>query len=62
MWLLDFLLLPRSTRELAYLNKIWGAFNDGLLDSKQTRLEIHKYKWKYHLEKIDLLVTFTTLK
>ena len=59
MWLLDLLLLPRSTRELALLNKIHTKFNDKALTTQQTRQVILSHKWRYHIEKVELLLMFT---
>lgn len=57
--LLDWLLLPRETRELARLNDIHEAFNEKRVTGEETRHMIYSHKWKYHHEKIDLLVMFT---
>ena len=61
MWLVDLILLPRSTRELMQLNKIWGYLNDGLLSPAETKSLIAKHKWRYHYEKLQLLITFCDL-
>ena len=57
--ILDYILLPRETRELALLNKIHEAFNEKRISGEQARHLIYQNKWKYHHEKIDLLVLFT---
>lgn len=59
MWL-DYLLLPRSTIELAHLNRIWEAYNEQKLSPQQVRTKLLQRKWKHHIEKADLLLQFTT--
>lgn len=54
----DYLLLDRETYELAHLNEIWGAFNDKKITPKECRRKIYSFKWKYHHDKIDLLMMF----
>lgn len=58
---IDWILLPRDTRELGRLNDIHEAFNDKRLTGEETRHEIYSYSWKYHHEKIDMLILFTGL-
>ena len=55
---LDKILLPKDTIELAELNKIWEAFNEKRLTPKQTQHELLKRAWKFHLEKVQLLLDF----
>lgn len=47
----------RSTLELSRLNTIWERFNGGedVLD------DILSNRWKYHKEKVKLLLTFIKL-
>ena len=61
MWLIDLLILPRSARELARLNRIHNAFNEGRLTSAQARSAIYMHKWKYHHNKVNLLIELTHL-
>lgn len=50
--------MMRSTNELARLNLIWGKFNDGndILD------DILANNWKYHQDKVKLLLDFYFIK
>ena len=56
-WLIWEMLLSREARcirELAKLNKIWDAFNMGVLTNEQARMEVNSREWRYHQEKIKL--------
>lgn len=57
----DYGLLPRETIELGELNKIHEDFNNKKLTPKYTRYELYKRKWKYHHDRVDMLITFTYL-
>lgn len=57
--LIDRLLLPRETWELARLNKIWEAFNEKKLTPEQTRRKLYRYSWKKQQDNVDILVRFT---
>ena len=58
---IDWLLFPRETRELGRLNEIHEAFNEKQASPEQTRHAIYNERWKYHHEKVDLLMQFTFL-
>jgi hypothetical protein len=50
--ILDWLLLPKSTIELADLNEIWNRFNEG----EDVMEELLRHRWKYQLPKVRMLV------
>jgi hypothetical protein len=56
---IDWLLLDRETYELARLNRIHEAFNEGKITGEQTRHLVYSFKWKHHYDKIDLLLRFS---
>jgi hypothetical protein len=59
--IIDWLILPRETRELARLNKIYEALNENRATPRKTRNSIYSYRWKYHHEKIDLIIQCTII-
>lgn len=59
--IIDWLILPRETIELARLNKIHEAFNERKITGEQCRHLIYSFKWKYHHDKIDLLMTLVSM-
>lgn len=48
----------RSTNELGKLNNLWERFNNG----ENVKDEVLKQKWKYHKDKVDLLLYFIKFK
>lgn len=56
--IIDWLILPRETKELVRLNKIYDAFNEKRITPEETRHLVYSFKWKYHHKKIDMLVCF----
>ena len=48
----------RATLELEHLNTIWERFNNG----EDVLYDILDRKWKYHKDKVRLLLTFIYLK
>ena len=59
MWLIDYLILPLETRELAKLNKIWEAFNEKKLNPKETRYLLYHFSWKKQRDKVEILIMLT---
>ena len=62
MWLLDNIIAlfskqMRATLELARLNKLWERFNNG----EKIKEEVLNQKWKYHQEKVNLLLDIINL-
>lgn len=47
----------RATLELARLNKLWERFNNG----ENVRQEVLEQRWKYHQDKVNLLLDFLKL-
>lgn len=47
----------RSALELGKLNAIWEKFNNG----ESVTDELLSHKWKYHIEKVKLLLSFERL-
>ena len=63
MWLIDRIIAVfspsmRSTLELGRLNKIWERFNNG----EDIKDEVLSQEWKYHQDKVKLLLKFIELK
>ncbi|MFW5962623.1 MAG: hypothetical protein ACOCQR_03305 [bacterium] len=57
--MLNKIILPLSTKELALLNDIHDKFNKKQLSPAEARHIIYRQRWKYHYEKIDFLIGFT---
>lgn len=54
---IDWLILPNSTLELGYLNKIVGDYldtNDGSIEA--LLVELTEYDWKYHKDKAQMFI------
>ncbi len=56
--ILDFLLLPADTRELARLNEIHDKFNKDGVDPLP---EILQHKWFYHTDKVIFLIEISRI-
>lgn len=54
-------IMGADTYELKQLNDIWGQWNDGKLSKAQARRLVLQSRWKYHLEKVELLMDFLHL-
>ena len=50
--------MMRETLELARLNKIWERFNNG----EEVVDDILSHKWKYHKDKVKLLLKCQEIK
>lgn len=60
--MIDYLLLPRETIELAKINHIMQLLNEGKITKRQARQKVYRQKWKFHHEKIDFLMQVTLIK